>query len=401
MTRSEIPQLEVVTAIPEAENEDYLSQLLFSQGWSIIYRAFDGQSLQNFMRSRGTHLRTVVVYQSDFPDFNEEIIREFHSPAITFICLDGINFTSHEIMSVIRGTLRAPMLQVQQEHSESFPEVDENVQFPDPRVQRADFATFPSAKFSGLANEKISGLTNENIAGFPSEKSFASTLSTANRRLHRSSNSKIRERKVIAVTGSTGAPGRTRFAAALAEELSEKSEVLFIDADIRSQGLAQIRELMPHKPIELIPLDREKRPRHIPDGDETAVVDLGVLPGIAEAVTDRRWHGSLVNNVLDQATHLIYLCKSTSTSIAELTQFLREYPLLQKRLTVSYICVLSGHSRELREWESKFLTLTMGEVRYILREGQLDTGNQGRALGLIGLGNSKRREIAKIAATLT
>ena len=37
--RSEIPQLEVITAIADAETEDFVSQLLYSQGWSIIYRA--------------------------------------------------------------------------------------------------------------------------------------------------------------------------------------------------------------------------------------------------------------------------------------------------------------------------------------------------------------------------
>ena len=39
--RSEIPQIEVITAIADADFEDFVAQLLFSQGWSIIHRAFD------------------------------------------------------------------------------------------------------------------------------------------------------------------------------------------------------------------------------------------------------------------------------------------------------------------------------------------------------------------------
>ena len=152
--------------------------------------------------------------------------------------------------------------------------------------------------------------------------------------------------------------------------------------------------------VEIVPLDKESRPTRIPEGVESAVVDLGVLPGLAEAVNDRRWYGSLINNVLDQTTHLVYISKSTSMSMTELSQFIREYPLLLKRLPVSYICVLSGHSRELREWESKFLTLTTGESRYILREGDLNRSKGGGILGSLRNGNSKERSIAKIAAAL-
>ena len=74
MTRSEIPQLEVITAIPDADSEDFVAQLLFSQGWNIIYRAFDTASLKAFLDDRGVELRTVIVYQNPFPGFDREIL---------------------------------------------------------------------------------------------------------------------------------------------------------------------------------------------------------------------------------------------------------------------------------------------------------------------------------------
>ncbi len=352
MIRSEIPQLEVVTAIPDAESEDFLAQLLFSQGWSIIHRAFDASSLHNFMKSRGVERRTVIIYQSEFPHFDQQVMDEFSSPTITFISLDDVSFTSHEIMSTIRGKLRAPMLQ---------------------------------AETGSTVVEALTAPSNPGLI----------------KRIHRQTMMpRGPERKIIAVTGSGGAPGRTRFATALAEELSLKGPVLLVDADIKSQGLKGQRELLRRSQIEVLPLDRENRPTQIPDGDETTIVDLGTLPGLAEAVTDRRWHGSLVNNVLDRATQLIYLSKSTPPSMAELAQFLREYPLLLKRLPVTYVCVLAGHSRELREWESKFIALTAGENRHILRENQLEPTNQGGPFGSIRFGNSKRKEIGKIAISL-
>jgi len=367
VTHSEIPQLEVVTAIPDAECEDFLAQLLYSQGWSIIHRAFDTDSLHRFMRERGQELRTVLVYQSDFPGFSSDLIAEYAAPTVTFISLDSVTFTSHEIMVAIWEKLRAPML-----HS---------------------VADAPEAQ--GTNGELFAPPVQQQPAPRPGVEGNSGI-----RRINRPAAPRARERLVIAVTGSTGAPGRTRFATLLAEELAQESAIMLIDADIRSQGMTRERKFSQSNRIEVVPLDRQSRPTAIPDGDETAVVDLGTLPGLAEAVTDRRWHGSLVNNVLDQATHLVYVSKSTSSSMAELAQFHREYPLLLKRIPVSYICILTGHSRELREWENKFLTLTLGEERHVLRESQLEPLRQGGLLGGLRIGNPKRRELAKIVASL-
>ena len=367
MTHSEIPQLEVVTAIPDAESEDFLAQLLYSQGWSIIHRALDTDSIHRFMRQRGQELRTVLVYQSDFPGFSAELITEYSAPTVTFISLDSVPFTSHEIMVAIRDKLRAPML-----HSG---------------------ATTPLAQSANLE------FTAQPMQQQPTPRQGLEGARGI-RRINRPAAQRARERQVIAITGSTGAPGRTRFAILLAEELAQESSIMLIDADIRSQGMAKERKFSQSNRIEVVPLDRQSRPTEIPDGDETAVVDLGTLPGLVEAVTDRRWHGALVNNVLERASHLFYVSKSTPASMAELALFHREYPLLLKRIPVSYICILTGHSRELREWENKFLTLTLGEDRHVLRESQLESLRIGGLFGGLKLGNPKRKELAKIVASL-
>jgi len=351
--RSEIPQLEVITAIHDSESEDFVSQLLFSQGWNIIYRAFDAGSLTRFMHSRGSELRTVIIYMTDLPNFDPSIFGQFATNTITFISLDGIELSSHLIMSQIRGQLRLPLVQNRQNISSP-----RNAEFQTPYVQERAYRG---------NNQKIT----------------------------------IRTRQVIAVTGSSGAPGRTRFAILLAEELALKNKIMLIDADMRSQGLSRQRESLRAPDIQTIPLSAADRPRTLPVGEETTVVDLGTLPAISEAVSDRRWHGSLINNVLDSATHLIYLVKSTPPNIDELSMFLREFPVLAKKLPVTYVCVLAGHSRELREWEGKFLTLTTGESRFILRESQLERDIEGSGLPFMKAGNSKRKEIAKIALSLS
>ena len=108
--RSEIPRLEVVTAIADADFEDFVAQLLFSQGWSIIYRAFDAKALEEFLTNRNS-LRTVIVYQCDLPGFTSETLMRHEDQPYTFISLDGSEPAAHAIMQKIRTQLRLPLVQ--------------------------------------------------------------------------------------------------------------------------------------------------------------------------------------------------------------------------------------------------------------------------------------------------
>ena len=108
--RSEIPQLEVITAIGDAEAEDYIAQLLFSQGWNIVYRAFDMNSLTQFLNSRAKELRTVLVFRNDLSEFDIGALDQFISSSLTLISLDEIPMSAHQVMQHIRSQLRLPLI---------------------------------------------------------------------------------------------------------------------------------------------------------------------------------------------------------------------------------------------------------------------------------------------------
>ena len=95
--RSEIPQIEVITAIADADFEDFVAQLLFSQGWSIIFRAFDAQTLEEFLVSRRS-LRTVIIYKADLPGFKSDSIMDYENDPFTFISLDGSEQAAHSFV---------------------------------------------------------------------------------------------------------------------------------------------------------------------------------------------------------------------------------------------------------------------------------------------------------------
>jgi len=336
--RSEIPQLEVVTAIADADFEDFVAQLLFSQGWSIIYRAFDSDALQEFLQSRH-RLRTVIIYKADLPGLMSQTLMEYEDQPFTFISLDGSEPAAHAVMQKIRSQLRLPL-----------------VQNNDPIKNRVATPHQPVA--------------------LP---------------------------RLFTITGSSGSPGRTAIALALAEELTalRGKGIGMIDADFRSPALTRrLSKKTQDKGLSLLPLDSKQRPTSLPEltPDETAIVDLGTLPALGEAVHDRRWQGSLISSILEATTQLLYVVRSTDESLDELALFLKEFPILLRKIPTTYICVLVGNSRELRAAEARFLSLTTAENRFMLRESQL-IGAPG-LLSMLGSPKPGKSEIGKIAQSL-
>ena len=110
---NEIPRLEVITAIEDRDLEDYVAQLLFTQGWSIIYRALDASSLREVLAARNG-ARTILIYTSATKGFSSDLLLLQGQLNFTAISLDAIprgERNSHNIMSIIRGYVRAPLLQ--------------------------------------------------------------------------------------------------------------------------------------------------------------------------------------------------------------------------------------------------------------------------------------------------
>lgn len=378
MLRSEIPQLEVITAIADAESEDFLAQLLFSQGWNIIFRALDADSLRHFMTTRSIELRTVIIYLSNFPGLLPGELEKLTAPTVTTISIDNIPINSHLLMTHIRSSLRSPMIR-------------------DPLVNEERAPLMSSNQFVGREDHQYEARTGGRAG---KTENMENIVHDTERRSELSPGRNSQGKRMVAITGTAGSPGRTRFSLLLAEECAKSQRVLIVDADIKSQGLTRQRDQIRRPEIDLLSLDVENRPTAILEQAPVMIVDMGPMPVMAEAVTDRRWHGTLINNVLNSATHVVYLSKSTQVSMSELSQFLREYPILLKRVPITYICILTGHSRELRQWESRFLTLTEGENRQIIREDQLKPHGETTLFPFFRPGSGKRREIAKIANLL-
>ena len=309
--KSEIPQLQVVTAISDSECEDFVSQLLFSQGWSIIYRAIDMAGLMEFLDARKGELRTVVIFKSDLPNFDEALLESASNSKVKNICIDKIETNSHQLMTYIRGQLRLPLI-----------------------------------ANAGLANSgKLGAIESQQV---PAE----------------------RKPCVITITGTVGSPGRSSVALNIANYLAANSQVNLYDADLRAPALEYFigRAGKNNENLKLTSLISQEKLNDSKIGDSSAIniVDLGSLPPLTEVVNDRRWQAGFINRTLEETTTLIYLCKSNGLSLIRLDQFMSQFPVLLRKLPIIYILNQSGSTREDRALANRFSKMCDGEISFIL-----------------------------------
>ena len=306
--KSEIPQLQVVTAISDSDCEDFVSQLLFSQGWSIIHRAIDMAGLIEFLEARKGELRTVVVYKSDLPDFDHKLLESSANSKVKNICIDNVETNSHQLMTFIRGQLRLPLI--------------------------------------ASSNSEILEITDNSKV------------------------LEVRKPCVITITGTVGSPGRSSVAINLANYLAANSGVNIFDADIRSPALEYFigRANKNNSNLNLINLISQEKlvDSNIGFLGSVNIVDLGPLPPLTEVVNDRRWQAGFINRTLEETTTLIYLCKSNGLSLIRLEQFMSQFPVLLRNLPIIYILNQSGGTREDRALANRFSKMCDGEISFIL-----------------------------------
>ena len=302
--KSEIPQLQVVTAISDSDCEDFVSQLLFSQGWSIIYRAIDMAGLMEFLEARNGDLRTVVIYKSDLPNFSADLLESTSNSKVKNICIDEIEINSHKLMTFIRGQLRLPLIATASQISQNLPV---------PVVRKPCVIT-------------ITG-----TVGAPGRSSVA--LNIAN---------------YLAATS-------------LVNLFDADTRAPALDYFIGRAGNN-------HENLNLVSLISQEKSIEVTIGKPSSVsiVDLGPLPPLTEVVNDRRWQAGFINRTLEETTTLIYLCKSNGLSLIRLEQFMSQFPVLLRSLPIIYILNQSGSTREDRALANRFLKMCEGETSFIL-----------------------------------
>ena len=306
----------VVTAIARAEVEGFIASTLFAQGWSVVFRAIDWQSLEEFVTEKSTDLSsTLLIYGSDLPGITKERVNQLSSKfnqvigfatntTEEFADLKKAPAISADLVSLVRSFIRTPMLR----------------------------------EFVPAQNQ-------------------------------------IRRAKIFAVGSAGTYTGCTLIALNLAMELSTQGKsTLLIDANFRAPS---IFDLLSMRSSETDPTWKSIAPnlavfevtqaQAIEIGAlmfragkefDHVIIDLGSIAGLSNRLTDRRWTSTMTTWSCDHADELIVVSRPDLLGVSRLQKVIELLAQTSIRAKISFVMNMKSSGKKGEAEQSKFLTVT-------------------------------------------
>jgi MinD-like ATPase involved in chromosome partitioning or flagellar assembly len=364
MSDIELPS--VITAIASATTEGFIASTLFAQGWSIVFRAIDIDSLENFILNNSECAETaILIFAPDLPGVTRERI-----DAITLRVKQILGFSetpseaSHlgemhrlpqsdtDLVSLVRGFVRAPMLRQSTQ------------------VQH-----------------------------------------------------KSRKAHVLAIGSAGSNTGCTTLAINIAMELSVLTKsTLLIDANFRAPSIATLlairnvkseagwRTIAPLLSIAEITQDQvtsvEALMERATDSFERIIIDLGSISGLSNRLTDRRWTSGVTTWTCDLGDELMVVARPDVLGFHRLEQVSALIETTSIRSGLSFTLNMRSQGRKGAEEEARFLAITAPlrplNVRTIARDSRAVHLAESQKSTLIEANDRStlRRSIAKIATEI-
>lgn len=364
MSDLELPT--VITAISNPEIEGFIAGALFAQGWSVIFRAIDRESLENYSRLNPENSSAaILIYSPDLsgltPSHVESISRTVKAlvgfarepeNVDGYRDLHAIPTTTTDLVSLVRGFVRAPMIR-------------QNTQ-----------------------------------------------VARNSRRAH-----------VVAIGSAGSGTGCTTLALNLAMELSvlEKSTLL-IDANFRAPSVAALlavrhvqsetgwRTLAPGLCVAEISQDQaisiDSYMERATANFDNIIIDLGSISGLSHRLTDRRWTSTMTTWCCDQGDEIMIVARADLLGIHRLEQVVSLLGMTSIRSAISFILNMRSQGRKGEEEEGKFLSITTPlrptSVRVINRDLRAATAAQAEKATFIEVNerSALRKSIARIASEM-
>ncbi len=314
MSEQEMPI--VVTAIARAEVEGFIASTLFAQGWSVVFRAIDWQSLEEFVTEKSMDLSsTLLIYGSDLPGITKERVNQLSSKfnqvigfatnkAEEFADLKQPPVISADLVSLVRSFIRRPMLR----------------------------------EFVPVQNQ-------------------------------------IRRAKIFAIGSAGTYTGCTLIALNLAMELSTQGKsTLLIDANFRAPSIFDLlsmrssetdptwKSIAPNLAvfevtqaqaieIEALMFRAGKEFDHV-------IIDLGSIAGLSNRLTDRRWTSTMTTWSCDHADELIVVSRPDLLGVSRLQKVVELLAQTSIRAKISFVMNMKSSGKKGEAEQSKFLTVT-------------------------------------------
>lgn len=362
MSDLELPT--VITAISNAETEGFVAGSLFAQGWSVIFRAIDIDSLESYIKSNPESARgALLIFAPDLSGITRERLDAIATKVKQLVgfsdvpskdCALGelhlVPTTATDLISLVRGFVRAPMLRQ------------------------------------------------------------STQLSHKARRAH-----------VLAIGSAGSNTGCTTLAINIAMELSvlEKGTLL-IDANFRAPSIAALlavrnvnseagwRIIAPSLSIAEISQEQatsvDALMEQATQSFDHIVIDLGSISGLSNRLTDRRWTSTMTTWSCDQGDELMVVARPDVLGLHRLEQVSSLIEKTSIRSALSFALNMRSQGRRGSDEEAKFLAITTPlhplSVRIIARDARATSAAEAEKSSLIEVNERSglRKSIAKIAS---
>ena len=314
MSEQEMPI--VVTAIARAEVEGFIASTLFAQGWSVVFRAIDWQSLEEFVTEKSTDLSsTLLIYGSDLPGITKERVNQLSSEfnqvigfatntTEEFADLKKAPVVSADLVSLVRSFIRTPMLR----------------------------------EFVPAQNQ-------------------------------------IRRAKIFAIGSAGTYTGCTLIALNLAMELSTQGKsTLLIDANFRAPSIFDLlsmrssetdptwKSIAPNLAVfevtQAQAIEIEALMFRAGKEFDYVIIDLGSIAGLSNRLTDRRWTSTMTTWSCDHADELIVVSRPDLLGVSRLQKVVELLAQTSIRAKISFVMNMKSSGKKGEAEQSKFLTVT-------------------------------------------
>ncbi len=314
MSSQELPV--VITAISDAQFEGFVSGTLFAQGWSVVFRAIDTEALERFCLSNSEQAASsLLIYSPDLPGISSEVVKNLTTKVkqvVGFSSKTNPEFaelhpnpaTATDLVSIVRGFVRAPMLRQASQVSRAN--------------RKAHVVAIGSAgSDTGCTTIALNLAMELSILG------KSTLLIDANFRAPSIA-------ALIAIRNVQSESGWRTIAPQLAI------------AEITQQESGSIDQLM----------------ESATQSFDNIVIDLGSISGLSNRLTDRRWTSTMTTWSCDQGDELMIIARPDLLGIHRLEQVCGLLEKTSIRAALSFTLNMRSHGKKGADEEAQFLAIT-------------------------------------------
>jgi Mrp family chromosome partitioning ATPase len=362
MSNQELPV--VITAISDAQFEGFVSGTLFAQGWSVVFRAIDTEALERFCLTNSEQAAdSLLIYSSDLPGISAEVVKNLsgkvkqvvgfsskHNP--DFADLHSNPATATDLVSIVRGFVRAPMLRQPSQ------------------INRANRKAHVMAIGSAGSDTGCTTIAL-NLAMELSVLGKSTLLIDAN----------FRAPSIAALIAIRNVQSESRWRT-IAPQLAI--------AEITQQEAGTIDQLM------------ESATQNF----DNIVIDLGSISGLSNRLTDRRWTSTMTTWSCDQGDELMVIARPDLLGIHRLEQVCGLLEKTSIRSALSFTLNMRSQGKKGDDEEAQFLAITTRLRPLCVRVIGRDLRAASKALEEkatlieVNMRSALRKSIAKMASEL-